>query len=142
MKDTVIKFRVWNVEEMIYLFSTGIQSFDYENGFVLSFSDEGYKGFYAHECYPETKVDFPVMQFSGLQDKNGKDIYEGDIIKDSLTGAVYEVKYGFCLKHCFTGWYCENIDRQVPINNDSGKTINSQIELIGNIYSNPELIER
>lgn len=84
---------------------------------------------------------FVVMQFTGLHDKNGKEIYEGDVVRDCLTMRVYLVRFGFCIKYAFNGWYLETIDEyQAPINNDSDSDRNHMIEVIGNIHENPKLL--
>jgi len=88
------------------------------------------------EVDPET-----VCQLIVLHDKNEKEIYDGDIILDLITKAVYLVKVGFCKKYGFTGVYGEDRDgRQVQINNDADENHNSNISKIGNIFENPELL--
>lgn len=71
-----------------------------------------------------------VGQFTGLTDKNGKEIYEGDLVRDQHT--VFEIiwrKGGFYFKR-ISGCY------QSPYFGDNC----SRMEIIGNIYSKPELL--
>lgn len=76
------------------------------------------------------------MQFTGLLDKNGKEIYEGDILSVPVqNGAKYEIVFnegGFTVK---------NIDSKgsTPASNEYLKVYAKQEEIIGNIYENPEL---
>jgi len=82
------------------------------------------------EVIPES-----VGQFTGLTDKNGKEIYEGDILLTSgkLKSAIVFYEAGFYLEcHRYNGdlWY-------MPLN--YGMLQNK--EIIGNIYENPELIK-
>lgn len=71
-----------------------------------------------------------IMQYTGLKDKNDKEIYEGDIVKHATDEGVYKVIFedgGFYVKNLF------EYDFQ---------TINEYpLEVIGNIYENPELME-
>lgn len=86
----------------------------------------------------------PIMQYTGLNDKNGKDIYEGDIVNLGLKNTfTVELKNGsFILRHTkikeiddtFKVW--GNLSRVEDID----LKFNLKIEVIGNIYENPELL--
>ncbi len=86
--------------------------------------------------------DIELMQYTGLKDKNGKGIYEGDIIKEhsswdtSLNPA--EVKFGDCgvngEEYHVYGFYLNNNDKEILANPTCS------MEVIGNIYENPKLL--
>lgn len=76
-----------------------------------------------------------LMQSTGLKDKNGKEIFEGDILKSNkyITSVFYE-RGAYCVK------FCRTTNTTVTMN------VISFIEkyktkVIGNIYENPELLE-
>ena len=71
-----------------------------------------------------------VRQFTGLHDKNGKEIYEGDIIRDSTDQFQVWIEEGAILIGA-NDKYCDDF----LLNFDVAK-----MEVIGNIYENPELL--
>jgi uncharacterized phage protein (TIGR01671 family) len=74
---------------------------------------------------------FAVMQYTGLKDKNGKEIYEGDILQQKresmFSSALEEKRYKTVT---IPDIYIESID---------GYSLVQDSEVIGNIYENPEL---
>ena len=106
-------------------------------GYPLIVDTEKYKSVNIvtmHEAYPDTlakvttSVDFNSLgQFTGLHDKNGKEIYEGDIIRHKDMVKPYHVIYD---GHQFTP-------------NDGFRSLSypKHWEVIGNIHDNPELLK-
>ena len=92
-----------------------------------------------------------TLQFTGLKDKNGKEIFEGDIIKEihfdgwfDKVGETYlgVVKYKTYdndgMGHKFAGF----VSYPDPEHTDfHGNTILEDCEVVGNIYDNPEILE-
>ncbi|MCI2201053.1 YopX family protein [Clostridium sp.] len=83
--------------------------------------------------------DFELMQYTGLKDKNGVEVYEGDILKlfygkentPLTTTKVFFNKEGY--------WDSKNLSEQHPVRACYGGF--NKCEVIGNIYENPELLE-
>ena len=75
------------------------------------------------------KGSYPVMQFTGLKDVDGVDIYEGDIIEDE--------------EHYLSEVYWDEEDHMWGCTDIGGLAdAPRQIKVIGNIHQNPELLEK
>jgi uncharacterized phage protein (TIGR01671 family) len=88
--------------------------------------------------FDDDKPAFAVMQFTGLNDKSGREIYEGDIISlDGFHPQIYEIKF-------IEGAFCAcRPELPMPIDcHFFEDSIGVHSEVIGNIYENPELLEK
>jgi len=89
----------------------------------------------------------PLMQFTGLKDKKGNEIYEGDIIQDSQTNMLNVIEWddkGFW-KEFWDGFYFRkdgSLDRTLDRNHHSPIFANFPVRgiIIGNIFKNPEFL--
>ena len=99
-----------------------------------------------NECVRENTVG----QFTGLFDKNGKEIYEGDIVEQIVTngygyGFIGEVSFDngvFGIKHkTYKGYIVSSFVYSSDWNDGHAHgTVLYEYELKGNIYDNPELL--
>ena len=77
------------------------------------------------DLYRRYDDELHVMQYTGLKDKNGKEIYEGDILQDDEKFAgAFAVEWNTMSDH--SNW---------------SSSRGNVFEVIGNIYQNPELLE-
>lgn len=110
-----IKFRAWDGEKM-------------NTAFDLSQNPK---------YWWEGNKDYPLMQYTGLKDKNGVEIYEGDILDEYGYVATFVDGSDNASLGLPMGWYEQRDDfesfRQLEVGDEK--------IVIGNIYENPELME-
>ena len=124
-----IKFRAWDEQNKIMHNEVEfIRSGTEGNDWILFKSDKQ-----KLECgnvlnNPYFQQQIKVMQYTGLKDKNGKEIYEGDIVKGNYLRGIGVVEWN--------KYFCKfDISHRMNI------SPSDEFEVIGNIYENPELLE-
>jgi len=134
-----IKFRAWDVANKLMYMPEAISHITFgHTDWNMIYTKTGTPASWGKK-YPGEEI--KLMQFTGLKDKKGKDIYEGDILK-----LQYPLNYGFAGIH--------NKELIVSITFDNGCFWFSgeghtdcnwhhydEYEVIGNIYENPELLK-
>jgi uncharacterized phage protein (TIGR01671 family) len=142
-----IKFRVWDTEEDRF---TNQQA---RPSNVCTFGDDGntYELTDDGGVRPTALGRYIVQEFTGVKDKNGREIYEGDILQ-LKRGTVY-IRYN-PERACYQYLASLNTDDyradmhflDEPVGGDStvrtGKINESKLEVIGNILENPGLLTR
>jgi len=136
MENSRYKFRAWDKYKKLFIPTDvwAICQTDF-NAFGVMLKDwENYKEgeyFYSHSQ--------ELSQYTGLKDNNGKEIYEGDILKGISNNPFsmgeennYEVMWGV------DSWHIKGTSFGIQ---ELQNYCNNNIEVVGNIYENPELLK-
>lgn len=127
-----IKFRAWDKQYKkivnVTMLNFGSDELDHDDNFGE----------------PKSIEHFELMQYTGLKDKNGKEIYEGDIAKITWAEGTYrDSAYGGALNYTELGvMQFENGQFSFFVKDSllDEEYKNLTVEIVGNIYENPELL--
>ena len=152
------KFRIYcksENEKILFNNPTLVDGDILQGGLLFKNYDHKIKN--VHEVKPE---DLILMQCTGLKDKNGKLIFEGDIIAVQYIGAQIPLfsrqfsnlpedeRFAIVYNYDWHKFCCENPNykktceiHSLDLDAIQINTENKQYEIIGNIYENPELLK-
>jgi len=80
-----------------------------------------------------------IMQYTGLKDKNGKEIFEGDIVETSSDEVLHE-DVGIYTVKFLNGSYRLIYSEQIHCTLDESEVSALHLKIIGNIHEHPELL--
>lgn len=131
------RYRAWIKTEKRMFFSDDILAIDYENEEIVTqqiYFENGLPDDRDIYCYNPDEIE--LMQSTGLKDKNGKEVFIGDIVK-CTRGCPHEVY----LEKEYGGTFIGGMPAVYLKGFGDGYAWTEYEEIIGNIYENPELLE-
>lgn len=154
-----IKFRAWDKDTKHMVYSDGRDSKERPMDYDFEVNREGVQCWWSEDYddkfgYPATNCGYldNIMQYTGLKDKNGREIYEGDILRGFKYPYLSDENHNYFAEV----YWCDNVHAfgiyAIKDPNTKVRGISAGFtelmedwnrddwEVIGNIYENPELI--
>lgn len=125
-----IKFRAWHIErEKMFC----VESLQLEDEYYVLNDGDIYS-----DAFSVKKSDIQLMQFIGIQDKSGREVYEGDIIQYG-TPPTYQSSIFWSPQDFGFVTYNELLGEYTGLSFFTGY---KNFKVIGNVHQNPELLEQ
>ena len=127
--DREIKFRGKRIDNGEWVYGDLIHYFKEEVGIIP-------QNEYYEQVHPET-----IGQYTGLKDRDGKKIYENDIVRVSAIGyrtesGVYDI---YSIRFAWGSFYLYDLNSGFD---DLLQDVSDECEIIGNIHEHPELLKQ
>jgi len=137
-----IKFRAWDNLEKDYLNEEDMAINNLNNIFIFEIYDKNDTDLWYTRLLPDPDNKRHVIeQYTGLKDKNGREIYEGDIVSVRDSPVAVEDEKGVCYvawSSVLAGFILKGSD---AYKFDEQSLSDLKLIIIGNIHENPELLE-
>lgn len=111
-----IKFQAWDLDAQ--------QMYNWESIKQL---------FHEHLDHPRVKV----RQYTGLKDKKGREIYEGDVVKGINFNMTRPQRFIGEVEYSYNGYTVKGVKQYTGLRSE----LNINFEVIGDVYRNPDLLE-
>lgn len=137
--NRIIKFRVWDKDfKKMHICGEDVHdeiTFTYQDNKAYYYNLQNGEGSLSEDST------YVLMQYTGLKDKNGKEIYEGDVVAINFKRACKRGKAVIKYEDKYAQFIITNTSEIIHEDEPLGDYQMENFEVIGNIYDNPELLE-